>query len=203
MFIPRSFDMPSLAQKHQFIHEFSFGVMISKSLAGTHLPFILAAQEGECGTLYTHCAKANPHWKELENQPVLVIFSGPHSYISPSWYAKSPGVPTWNYSAVHASGTAKILSSADTVNAVEQLVRKYEPKLLQERDILTEKYQSQLLSGIVGLKIELTSIEGQQKLSQNRNTQDQKNICEALSKSDNLSDLVLAKYMQEVGDIDF
>lgn len=201
MFIPRSFNMPSLAHKHQFIHEFGFGVIISSSLAGTHLPFVLAAQEGECGTLYTHCAKANPHWKELDGQQVLVIFTGPHSYISPSWYAKSPGVPTWNYSAVHASGTANILGDSDTLNAVEQLVSKYEPKLLTERDILTEQYQSQLLSGIVGLKIELTTIQGKQKLSQNRCAQDQQNICEALSKSRDLNDLALAKYMRKTGDL--
>lgn len=197
MFTPRSFNMQSLAQKHQFIDEFGFGLIVSESLTGTHLAFELKPEQGSLGALYTHCARANPHHKELEGQQVLVVFTGPHSYISPSWYAKSPAVPTWNYTAVHVVGRVRILNATDTLAVVEGIVDKYEPSLLTERKILTEQYQNQLLGGIVGLKIEISSIQGQLKLSQNRSKEDQQNIHEALLASGNANDSELAEYMQK------
>ena len=109
--------------------------------------------EGEKGILYTHCAKANSHWKELDQTEVLVVFTGPHSYISPSWYAQSPGVPTWNCSGVHAYGVVSLLNDSDTLDAVEEVVNKYEPELLIKRDIITDEFRDKLLSGIVGFKM--------------------------------------------------
>ena len=87
MFIPKHNKMDNLSVAHDFIDEFSFGLVVSNSLTGTHLPFVLHKNEGEMGTLYTHCAKANSHWKELDSTEALIVFTGPHSYISPSWYA--------------------------------------------------------------------------------------------------------------------
>ena len=128
MFIPKHNKMDNLSVAHDFIDEFSFGLVVSNSLTGTHLPFVLHKNEGEMGTLYTHCAKANSHWKELDSTEALIVFTGPHSYISPSWYAKSPGVPTWNYSAVHVYGTVSLLNDSETLDVVEEVVHKYEPE---------------------------------------------------------------------------
>lgn len=80
MFIPKQFEMNELAQQHEFIDEFSFGVMVSESLQASHVPFLLVSGEGEKGSLYGHFAKANCHWKNLEGQQVLIIFNGPHRY---------------------------------------------------------------------------------------------------------------------------
>lgn len=192
--------MTQLADKHQFIEEFGFGVLISAAdeLSATHLPFILHANEGEQGVLYAHCAKANPHWKDLEGQNVLVIFTGPHGYISPSWYTTKPAVPTWNYTAVHAYGVATLLDPQQTLTAVDQVVEKYEPQLLVERDIVTDQIKHKLLSGIVGFKIELTKLEGQLKLGQNRSKDDQTGIFKALNGSNNVNNLVLSNYMQKM-----
>lgn len=199
MYIPNAFKMNELAEKHQFIKEFGFAVMISSvdGLLATHLPFVLKADEGEQGMLYAHCAKANPLWKNLEGQNVLVIFTGPHSYISPSWYSSKPAVPTWNYTAVHAYGAATLLNAEDTLKAVDDTVEKYEPKLLVKRDIVTDQFKQKLLSGIVGFKIELTNLEGKLKLGQNRSKDDQSGIYNALSSSDKYEDLALAKYMEK------
>lgn len=200
MFIPNKFEMTEIADKHQFIHEFGFGVIISTgdALSATHLPFILNKDEGEQGVLYAHCAKANTHWKNLEGQNVLVVFTGPHAYISPSWYNTKPAVPTWNYTAVHAYGIASLLNPQDTLKAIDQVVEKYEPRLLDDRDIVTDSIKHKMLAGIVGFKIELTQIQGQLKLGQNRSQEDQAGVYNALSRSPDLDNLALAKYMQKL-----
>jgi transcriptional regulator len=200
MYIPNKFNMAEITHKHQFIDEFGFGVVISSAdgLSGTHLPFVLHADEGEQGVLYAHCAKANPHWKDLEGQNVLVIFTGPHGYISPSWYSTKPAVPTWNYVAVHAYGVATLLDPEATLKAVDQVVEKYEPQLLAKRDIVTDQIKHKMLAGIVGFKIELTTLEGQLKLGQNKSKDDQTGVLNALNNSNNLNDLMLSSYMQKM-----
>ena len=128
MYIPNHFKMNELFECHHFIKEYSFGIIINTTLTGSHLPFILNKSEGEFGTLYAHCARANPHYKEFENNEVLIIFNGPHSYISPAWYAQSPAVPTWNYAAVHAYGKVTLLDKNATLNTVNNMVKNYEPR---------------------------------------------------------------------------
>jgi transcriptional regulator len=200
MYIPNKFRMTEINAKHMFIHEFGFGVVVSSDdgLSATHLPFVLQAKEGEHGMLYAHCAKANPLWKNLEGQKVLVIFTGPHGYISPSWYITKPAVPTWNYTAVHAYGVASLLDPHQTLEAVEQVVEKYEPQLLVERDIVTDQIKYKMLAGIVGFKIALTKLEGQLKLGQNKSKDDQTGVLNALINSNNLNDLMLSNYMQKM-----
>jgi transcriptional regulator len=148
--------------------------------------------------LYAHCAKANPHWKDLEGQNVLVIFTGPHGYISPSWYTTKPAVPTWNYTAVHAYGVVTLLEPEATLKAVDQVVEKYEPQLLVKRDIVTDQIKHKMLAGIVGFKITLTKLEGQLKLGQNKSKDDQTGVLNALNNSNNLNDLILSSYMQKM-----
>jgi transcriptional regulator len=200
MFIPNKFKMTELSEKHQFIHDFGFGLLVSSAdgLSATHLPFVLETDEGEQGILYAHCARANPHWKNLDGQNVLVIFTGPHSYISPSWYTSKPAVPTWNYSAVHTNGIATLLNQQDTLKTVDQIVDKYEPQLLVKRDIVTDSFKQQMLAAIVGFKIELTSLEGKLKLGQNRSQSDQSGVYQELKNSSDFDNLALAKYMQKL-----
>ena len=200
MYIPNKFKMTEINTKHKFIHEFGFGVIVSSDdgLSATHLPFVLHADEGEQGMLYAHCAKANPLWKNLDGQKVLVIFTGPHGYISPSWYTTKPAVPTWNYTAVHAYGVASLLEPHQTLEAVEQVVEKYEPQLLVERDIVTDQIKHKMLAAIVGFKIKLTKLEGQLKLGQNKSKDDQTGVLNALSNSNNLNALMLSSYMQKM-----
>src|SRR6266516_4165261 len=114
MYIPAAFRETRLEVVHSLIREHSFGTLVSQldgQLFATHLPFLLDAGRGPQGTLLGHMARANPHWEcfsepDLES---LVIFQGPHAYVSPSWYLSDLAVPTWNYTAVHAYGVASIL----------------------------------------------------------------------------------------------
>jgi transcriptional regulator len=198
MYIPTKLKMLETNEIHDFIDEFGFAVLVSDNLNGSHLPFLLHRDEGDCGVLYAHCAKANPHWKELDGKQVMVIFNGPHSYISPTWYAKAPAVPTWNYAAVHAYGTGSLLDKNQTLAAVQNLVKKYEPNLMDNKAVLADDNVEKLLNAIVGFKITLNHLEGQLKLGQHRRSDDQAGVYQALSTSTNQDDKALAQFMKKM-----
>ena len=110
MYIPKQFQIADTAWCHALMRAQSFAAMITADDAGvpfaTHLPILVDPARGALGTLRGHVARANPHWRYLSaGRPTLVIFAGAHAYVSPSWYATHPSVPTWNYVAVHSSGT--------------------------------------------------------------------------------------------------
>ena len=102
-----------LAALHAFLDDNAFATLISPDPIDphiTHLPLLLERARGDFGTLLGHMARANPHWRRLEAQPgVLAVFHGPHAYVSPSWYAAHPSVPTWNYAVVHVHGNARLM----------------------------------------------------------------------------------------------
>src|ERR1044071_9429828 len=107
MYLPSDFKEEDFQKLAAFIHQFSFATLVSGrsgSLQASHLPFLFDEKRGKSGFLRGHMAKANPHWKTIEEEEVLVIFQGPHAYISPTWYEASETVPTWNYATVHAYG---------------------------------------------------------------------------------------------------
>ena len=199
MYIPPETKMESIEDAHKFIDEFSFGITITESLEGTHLPFILHKDEGDFGTLYGHCAKANHQSKKIGGEDVLVIFSGPDAYISPTWYAKHPAAPTWNYAAVHVYGVGEILNLTQAREVIEQTVKKHDPSLLVERNILTNELFEKLLPGIVGFKITISRIEGKLKLGQQRVSEDQRGVVEGLQSANSYKAQALVDYMLREG----
>ncbi|WP_166425698.1 FMN-binding negative transcriptional regulator [Paraglaciecola sp. 20A4] len=196
MFIPNNMRMQGDKAIAQFINDHSFGILVSESLEATHIPFIFAPDEGENGALYGHLAKANPQCKQLAQENALVIFSGPHAYISPTWYETGPGVPTWNYSAVHCIGRASLLNEDDTVQIIDRLVAKYEPELLNNKVLMPQAYQDKLRQAVVGFKIIIDHVDAKEKLGQQRKSADQQGVFDALLQSTNVSDNQLADYMQ-------
>src|SRR4051794_14312849 len=112
MFIPTAFNESDQNKLHKFIQAHSFGLLISthqNEPFATHLPLLLERDVGPHGCLVGHMARANPQWHDLEGQQALVVFSGPHAYISPTWYEAANVVPTWNYVAVHAYGICRLV----------------------------------------------------------------------------------------------
>jgi transcriptional regulator len=179
MYIPAAFRESRLEVLHALIREHSFATLVSQlngELFATHLPFLLDATRGEHGTLRGHMARANPHWRSFaDGQPALVIFQGPHAYISPNWYLAEEAVPTWNYSAVHAYGTPSIISDWPSVRSLlDQTVLTFESGLSQRQpqpwttDRLSAEYVEKLAQGIVAFEIPISRLEGKRKLSQNR-----------------------------------
>lgn len=197
MYPPKNMAMTDQQAITGFITQNSFGLLVSCSLNATHIPFVLDATVGEKGVLYGHVSRANPHWQVIEKQRVLVISSGAHAYISPTWYDAKPAVPTWNYAAVHCYGVASLLSDTETQDMLDKLVAKYEPKLLQDKHIMPDEYQQKLRQAIVGFKIVIDEIQAKEKLGQQRSISDQQSVFNGLSASTHADATQLAHYMNQ------
>ncbi|GAC14256.1 FMN-binding negative transcriptional regulator [Aliiglaciecola lipolytica] len=195
MFVPNKFQLTDQKLLEQFIAHNRFGVMITTDLNATHLPFMCEADENGDLCLFAHMARANPHWKNSEGSRALVVFTGPHAYISPTWYANRPAVPTWNYTAVHCYGKISLLDENDTQQSMDQLVSLYEPQLLANEQVMPEEYQQRLRKAVVGFKLVIDNIQGKEKLGQHRTTEDQLGVHTALQQSSNPVAQLLAEYM--------
>src|SRR5271156_1974770 len=180
-----------------------FAILISSTEAGpfaTHLPVFVRAEKGEEKIILRgHVAKANPHWTYLEQNPqCLVIFHGPHSYISPSNYTARESVPTWNYAAVHVYGNARMFSEEQDVHAMlNELIETFEPAYRAQWEELSPKFRDNMLRQIVGFEITATKIESKFKLSQNRTRTDQANVIASLENSEDSTISGVARMMKE------
>jgi len=155
-------DLPTIGD---FIRKNSFATLITVDHGkpwATHLPVELEVNATGEKVLWCHVSKANPQWKTLSNDAeVLVIFSGPHSYISSSWY-DHVNVPTWNYIAVHIYGKAKMMSDEELLESLKRLVMKYETisKKPVSVETMPADYVKKEMKGIVGFEISIHKIEG-------------------------------------------
>jgi transcriptional regulator len=192
MYIPKPFEITDTAWCHALMRAQSFAAMITADDAGvpfaTHLPILVDPARGPLGTLRGHVARANPHWRYLAaGRPTLVIFAGAHAYVSPSWYATHPSVPTWNYVAVHATGTGALVEDpAQVTTLLADLVRTYEGTgpAAWSFEGLAADYVAGMQRAIVAFEIPIERLEGKAKLSQNRDAVDQARTREALAAAD-------------------
>ena len=194
MYIPKHFLETDLDALAELIEAHAFGTLITLADGrpfATHVPFLY---ERAANALHAHVARANPQWQGLgATREVLAIFQGPHGYISPTWYV-DPGVPTWNYAAVHVYGTAVTIDDPEaTARHVEALAARF------ERGNPTPwkpSYDPKRLAGIVGIEIRITEIQGKLKLSQNRSTADRAGVIAKLAASGTDNDAALARLME-------
>lgn len=166
------------------MRENMFAALVTNSADGiiaTHLPILV--DESDPLKLVGHMALANPQWKSFqETQEVLVIFQGPHAYISPTYYNTEENVPTWNFAAVHAYGTAEAFPDNSTkLETLATLFQRTEPKAQHQWDNANPDYRARLLSGMIAFDITVTRLEGKYKLSQNRARDEQERIAASLS----------------------
>ncbi|MCY8929347.1 FMN-binding negative transcriptional regulator [Bacillus subtilis] len=200
MYIPKYYKVTNINEIWDFVKENSFGTIVTtrkgKPIA-THLPLQLV-QEGDTYFITGHIAYGNPQWRTFEtSEDVLVMFQGPHAYISSSWY-KQENVPTWNYQAVHVYGTASILNEEELKQDLTSLLQKYEKH--RENPVLWDRLSPQLLEqelkGIVGFKIRVQEIQAANKLSQNRNEEDYQNIVNKLYEEKDINSQQMAQLME-------
>jgi transcriptional regulator len=192
VYIPKPFAAPDVAWCHALMRREPFAILTATDEGGvpfaTHLPVLLDETRGPYGTLLAHVARQNPHWGLFgAGRPVLVVFPGAHAYVSPSWYAKHPSVPTWNYVAVHAYGVPRVLDDpADVRATLERLVHTFENGRAApwRMDALPEPYLAGMMQGIVAFEIPIDRLEGKAKLSQNRPEGDQARVRAALAAED-------------------
>jgi transcriptional regulator len=189
VYLPKHFEITDRTVLHDVMRRFSFATLVTvhegRPVAG-HLPFMLDSARGEHGTLIAHMARTNRQWKAFaEPVEALVIFQGPHTYISPSWYDDHPSVPTWNYAAIHAYGTPCLIEDESQVRAmlralVDQHEQGFETPWTMD---LPEDYLRKMSGGIVAFEMPITKLEGKFKLSQNRSAHDRERVIAALTKS--------------------
>ncbi len=190
MYIPQQFANTDQTALHAFMRRHGFATLVTQqnnASFASHVHLSLESSTGTHGTLVGHMARNNAQWQDLvEGKEVLVIFHGPHAYVSPAWYEPNPmAVPTWNYTAVHAYGRARILTEKELVEVLHRQTDENEqgndhPWKLE----LTPAMRERMLGAIGGFEIVLERIEGKFKLSQNRAEQDRRNVIAHLSKTE-------------------
>lgn len=205
MYRPTAFRQDDLATLHQQMHSSPLATVVSQGAGGllaSHLPLLLVPEEGEFGTLYGHFARANPHWRELVQGETLAIFQGPQGYVSPGWYPSKAehgkAVPTWNYIAVHAYGRAELIEEGTALlQLVSRLSDQHEAGRAQPWAVseAPADYIASMLRAIVGFALPIQRLEGQWKLSQNRDPADRAGVHEGLVTSSAASDQELARQM--------
>jgi transcriptional regulator len=203
VYLPPAFTESRPAVLIAHIEHHDFGLLVSHGEAGlvaSHIPF-LVEQRGEEVHLLGHLARPNPQVEDLgRSAEVLAIFAGPHAYISPSWYAGGPSVPTWNYVDVHAYGNVQLVEDSDWLRSLlRRLSDRHEgrsptPWCMQD---LPEAYLESMLKGIVGLDIAVSRLEGKFKLSQNRPAGDRPRVIAALERRGDADALAVARLMRE------
>ncbi|MGR5321717.1 FMN-binding negative transcriptional regulator [Vibrio sp. DNB22_19_1] len=191
MYIPRKFRQEKIKELVAVMQQYPFATIVTQSEGGieaTHLP-VLLKQANEKLILKAHIAKANPIWKKVKNgSDILVIFNGPNCYISPNNYPTKAehgrAVPTWNYVVVHAKGSISFISDAEWIySLIDELTTEHESNLEQPWSIsdAPDEYIQKMLPAIVGIEIEVNSIEGQWKLSQNQPEVNKRGVINGLS----------------------
>jgi len=186
-----------------FMQANPFAILISGSEAGpfaTHLPVLAREIEGRLH-LRGHMAKANPHWKSIKpDQETLVIFHGPHAYISPNLYETRESVPTWNYAAVHVYGRGTVLTDDFPLNdLLVEMIARFDSAYAGQWSSLDEAYRKRMLQHIVGFELVATRAETKFKLSQNRTQTERENVIRALAGSSDSSVTAVAALMRERG----
>ena len=187
MYSPPYNQIEKRAELLEFMRANNFVLLVTGTggtLHGSHLPVLIHEKEGKL-VLDMHMAKNNPQWKEFFDEEVMVVFSGPHAYVSPRWYEEKERVPTWNYAAVHAYGIPRIVEDrAAKLAGQRRLVAAMDPQWLPKFDALREEYVRGMLDGIVNFEIAVTRIETRWKLSQNRSRREMELIAAELEKGD-------------------
>jgi transcriptional regulator len=187
MYSPPYNRVEARAELLEFMRANNFVLLVTGrggNLHGSHLP-AMADERGEALVIDMHMARANPQWREFGDQEVLVVFSGPHAYVSPRWYEEEERVPTWNYAAVHAYGNPKLIEDRQAKHASQRrLIAALDGPWLPKFDALRTEYVERMLGAIVNFEIAVTRLETRWKLSQNRSVREQELIAAQLEKSD-------------------
>ncbi len=201
MYIPDIYKNENQEEIKKFLQENSFGILINQTngkLWATHIPLELETNSEGKAILEGHISKENKQWEGFaQNDSILAVFSGPHSYISSSWYDHE-NVPTWNYIAVHVYGRIKIIEGEAVVNSLKKLVDKYEqtsknPVRIED---LSKKTMLQV-RGVVAFEIEIDEIQATRKMSQNRDDINYQTIITELEKNNTTDSIATANEMKK------
>ena len=201
MYLPADNRIEDPAVLRTFMREHPLALLVSvvdDEPFATPVPVTVC--DGEGGLIVRgHLARANPQANVLDGATALVVFDGPHAYVSPRHYDAAESVPTWNYVTVHATGTARALPSED-VPAHEallaELIAEHEPSYQRRWDAMPERFRTRMLRGIVGFEVEVARLEGKAKLSQNKREGERRRIAAALAGSSDAAARAVGRWME-------
>ena len=203
MYTPPSFVENDLKTLHDFMDQNSFATLISageREPFASHLPLLIERDRGTQGVLTGHFARANPHWQMANGQQVLIIFHGPHAYISPGWVQSTTMVPTWNYVAVHVYGVLRTVDDPGHLRDIlTRMVSRYESRREPpwSMDLADDEFINKLTSAIVGFEVEIERLEGKWKLSQNHSAERREQMISGLLGTARQDESQIARLMQE------
>ena len=203
MYIPEFNRLKDRSTILAFLRSNPFAILVTTAVGvpfATHLP-LLIDEAGDQIVVQGHMARANAHWKSMkESEESLVIFHGPHAYISPSLYEIRESVPTWNYAAVHVYGQPRLFSDEEALKAtLHRMITTFKSSYMAQWSELNEQYRSRMMKQIVGFEIRAKRLEAKFKLSQNRTKGEQARVIQCLNQSKNSNVSRVAELMQQEG----
>jgi transcriptional regulator len=202
MYVPEAFRVVDEDEIQAFIQRYNFATIVSSpstGLVATHVP-VVVRREATGLVVVGHVARANSHWQVMDGSAeCLAIFHGPHGYVSPTWYANSPAVPTWNYAVVHAYGKLRVREDRPFVETVVgDLVHRYEGQRAEPWRIEDQPldFRDRMLASIVGFEMPVLKIEAKFKLGQNRRLEDRAGTIAGLEREESSEGISLAEFMR-------
>jgi transcriptional regulator len=199
MYTPKLYHEEDRAKILEFRRQNEFATLVTydgEKPTASHL-LMEVVDEGESLFVNGHMSKANPLWKTFETNPeVLVIFQGSHTYISPTWY-NHVNVPTWNYQAVHVYGPPRIVEGEEYYAMISRLIERHESGTDYRLETLPQNFVEKQMNGTVGFQVQVTGIEANYKLSQNRGDEDYHNIISRLHEREDEMSHAVADAMEE------
>jgi transcriptional regulator len=189
MYIPKAHLVEDRKLLHDFMEEFSFVDLVTPvpALRITHIPVLVDRSAGPYGTIYGHISRQNEQAKAFDGQQqAVIVFRGPHGYISPTWYQTRQAVPTWNFAVVHAIGRLRPVTEPKALHTfLARLIDKFESYEGTDYDFskLPDSYINGMLSGIIGFEMQIELLEGKFKLGQERSEADRQSVLNHLHKT--------------------
>lgn len=210
MFQPPLFREERMDVMHELMRSHPFATLVTTlngKISVDHLPLVLHDTLSPNGTIRGHISKANPLWRSGgEEREAVAIFQGPQAYVTPNWYPSKKehgkAVPTWNYAVVHARG--KLLFSTDSTWLTDHLneltarqeSHRHEPWQVSDAP---SDYVTRQLKGIVGIELVIESLDGQWKVSQNKDQSDRAGVRQGLSLEGNPDADAMAELIERRG----
>ena len=207
MYVPSHFKEGDIGKLQQYIRDYGFGLLVvadDDGIEANHVPFYLSSeQNGTLGQLQCHLARSNPVWQRLhDGARVLVVFQGPDAYVSPSWYETKAEtgrvVPTWNYLAVHAEGSARIIEDSTWLkHHLHRLTDQHEASMSNpwSVDDAPTDFTERLVKAIVGVEIKVEALAGKLKASQNQPEKNRVGAKVGLETGEGTHDRAMAKFI--------